>query len=99
MGTACALGVREVMGALGVEEVMGTACALGVEEMTGTACALGVVEVTGDLVVTMETGTACALGLDLGAAVAPVSVVDLRIANALGAVLTAAFASAILGPG
>ncbi len=102
-GMACALGVEEVMGtacALGVE-VMGTACALGVGEMMGTACALGVVEVTGDLVVTMETGTACALGVDLGAAaaVAPASVVDWGIATALGAVLTAAFASAILEAG
>jgi len=101
-GIASGLGVEEMMGtacALGVVEVMGTACALGVVEVMGTACALGVVEVTGDLVVTMETGTACALGVDLGAAaaVAPASVVDWGTAAALGAVLTAAFAPAILG--
>ena len=111
MGTACALGVGEMTGtacALGVEEMMGTACALGVEEVMGdlgveevmgTACALGVEEVMSALGVEEMMGTACALGVDLGAAaaVAPASVVDWGIVTALGAVLTTASASAILG--
>ena len=87
---------------LGVEEMMGTACALGVEEMMGTACALGVEEVMGDLGVEEVMGTACALGVDLGAAAAAApasSLVDWGIVTALGAVLTAAFAPASLGPG
>ena len=71
-----------------------------------TASALGVEEVTGRLVVTGVMGTACALGVDLevdlgaaaaAAAVAAASLVDWGIATALGAVLTAAFACAILG--
>ncbi len=96
MGTACALGVEEVMGDLGLEEVMGD---LGLEEVMGTAWALGVEEVMSALGVEEMMGTACALGVDLGAAaaVAPASVVDWGIVTALGAVLTVAFASAILG--
>ena len=80
----------------------------GVRDVVGdrTASALGVEEVTGRLVITGVMGTACALGVDLevdlgaaaaAAAVAAASLVDWGIATALGAVLTAAFASAILG--
>ena len=79
----------------------------GVRDVVGdrTASALGVEEVTGRLVITGVMGTACALGVDLevdlgaaaAAAVAAASLVDWGIATALEAVLTAAFASAILG--
>ena len=78
----------------------------GVRDVVGDriASVLGVEEVTGRLVITGVLGTACALGVDLevdlgaaAAAVAAASVVDWGIATALEAVLTATFASAVLG--